>query len=122
MSEETQTEETKEAAPVPEAAAAPEVAAAPAAAATTDGTDEGRRHSKERIGVVVKANAAKTVVVQVTRRVQHPRYSKYINRRARYSAHDEIGVNVGDYVRIRETRPLSKTKRWRVVGTANKQS
>ena len=91
-------------------------------AAADAGHDPNQRHRKERVGVVVKASANKTVVVQVTRRVTHPRYPKIINRRKRYAAHDELGVAVGDYVTIRETRPMSKTKRWRVVGRTAKQS
>jgi small subunit ribosomal protein S17 len=86
------------------------------------GHDDSVRHRKERVGVVVKANAEHTVVVQVSRRVTHPKYPKTINRRKRYAAHDELGVAVGDYVTIRETRPMSKTKRWRVVGRTAKQT
>jgi small subunit ribosomal protein S17 len=62
----------------------------------------------------------KTVVVEVTRRVQHRRYKKYINRTRRFSAHDENNeYAVNDIVIIRESRPLSRTKRWRVVEKAN---
>lgn len=75
--------------------------------------DRGR--AKERQGVVVAASTPKTVVVEVTRRVQHPQYGKYLTRRKKYAVHDLVGCQVGDQVRIRETRPLSKTKRWRVV-------
>jgi small subunit ribosomal protein S17 len=88
--------------------------------ATPATAERGRR--KERVGQVVKASAQKTVVVQITRRVKHPEYNKYITERKRYAAHDEIGCQVGDFVRIRETRPLSKTKRWRVVSKADKPS
>jgi small subunit ribosomal protein S17 len=80
------------------------------------------RRRKEREGVVVKASAQKTVVVQVSRRVKHPRYKKYVTRRKRYAVHDTVGVTVGDFVKIRETRPLSKTKRWQVVGKTVRHS
>jgi small subunit ribosomal protein S17 len=73
------------------------------------------RRAKERSGVVVAAHTAKTVTVEVTRRVQHAQYGKYQTRRKTYAVHDLVGCQVGDKVRIRETRPLSKNKRWRVV-------
>lgn len=67
------------------------------------------------IGVVTSDKMAKTVVVQVTTRVQHERYQKYIERRAKYKAHDEKNeAKVGDTVEIVESRPLSHDKRWRV--------
>ncbi|MBI3515838.1 MAG: 30S ribosomal protein S17 [Proteobacteria bacterium] len=67
-------------------------------------------------GVVVSDKMDKTVVVQVERRVMHPVYKKFITRSKKYSAHDEGNkFKVGDRVRIRETRPLSKTKCWEVV-------
>ena len=66
-------------------------------------------------GVVVKNAMNKSIVVETSRRVQHPKYKKYINKRARYSAHDESNVcQIGDQVVLEESRPLSKTKRWRV--------
>ncbi len=74
---------------------------------------EGQR--KERRGVVVSDKMTKTVVVAVERRIKHRKYKKYINLQKRYAAHDELGVQVGDIVRIRETRPMSKRKRWQVV-------
>ena len=73
------------------------------------------RRAKERDGVVIAASTKATVTVEVTRRVQHAQYGKYQTRRKTYAVHDLIGCKVGDQVRIRETRPLSKTKRWRVV-------
>ena len=79
---------------------------------------ERRRHRKEREGTVIKAAATKTVVVQVTRTVQHSTYGKIMRVAKNYACHDELGVQVGDKVLIRETRPLSKTKRWRVVSKA----
>jgi small subunit ribosomal protein S17 len=74
-----------------------------------------RRTVKERSGVVVSAKAMKTVIVSVERRVQHAKYKKYVTVRKRFAAHDEVGCQVGDQVVIRETRPISKTKRWRVA-------
>ena len=74
------------------------------------------RHRKERVGTVLSNTMEKTAVVQVTRLVQHPVYHKVIRRRKRYVAHDEKKVaKVGDKVRITETKPISKTKRWKIV-------
>jgi small subunit ribosomal protein S17 len=73
----------------------------------------GRR--KTRTGVVVSDRMTKTVVVQLTRRLADPLYGKQVVRTKRVSAHDERGAKAGDTVRIVETRPLSRTKRWRVV-------
>jgi small subunit ribosomal protein S17 len=70
---------------------------------------------KTQMGIVVGDKMNKTVVVQVDRLVRHPMYKKYVRRRAKYTAQDETNsCKVGDRVLIRETRPLSKTKRWRV--------
>jgi small subunit ribosomal protein S17 len=76
-------------------------------------TTAGRR--QERVGVVVKAKMAKTVVVAVERLVRHDMYRKTIKRTSTFMAHDEMGAVRGDKVRIVETRPLSKNKRWRVA-------
>ena len=71
---------------------------------------------KVRQGVVVSNKPDKTVVVKVTERVPHPRYRKIVQRTRKFHAHDEANsCNEGDLVRIQETRPLSKLKRWRVV-------
>ena len=71
--------------------------------------------AKTRQGVVLKNKMDKTVVVEVTRRFRHAKYGKYIQRRVRYHAHDaDNACNVGDVVVLSETRPMSKTKRWRV--------
>jgi small subunit ribosomal protein S17 len=71
---------------------------------------------KVREGVVVSTAMDKTAVVAVVERVRHPRYAKTVQRTKRMHAHDETNdLNVGDRVRLMETRPLSKTKRWRVV-------
>ena len=67
------------------------------------------------VGTVVSDKMDKTVVVRVERLVQDPRYKKFIRRYSRFMAHDETGAKRGDRVRIQETRPLSKNKRWRVV-------
>ena len=74
-----------------------------------------RARRKVRTGVVVSDKMAKTVVVALTRQFAHPLYGKQIKRTRRVNAHDEQGAHVGDTVRIIETRPFSKTKRWRVV-------
>ena len=75
-----------------------------------------RSRRKVRVGVVVGDRADKTVTVLVERRFAHPLYGKQITRTTRYHAHDEANdCRVGDKVSIMETRPLSKTKRWRVV-------
>jgi small subunit ribosomal protein S17 len=77
---------------------------------------EARGERKVRQGVVVSDGMDKTVVVEVRRRTTHPLYGKTITRSSRLHAHDETNdVHVGDRVRVVETRPLSKTKRWRVV-------
>ena len=69
----------------------------------------------ERIGVVASDKMTKTVVVRVDRLVKHPIYRKYVRKRKKFMAHDEMGAKIGDKVRIMETRPLSARKRWRVV-------
>jgi len=80
-----------------------------------------RGRTKSRIGVVTSDKMQKTVVVEVERRIQHPKYGKFVSRRVRYKAHDENNdCGIGDRVRIVETRPLSKDKRWRVVETLEK--
>ena len=75
-----------------------------------------RGHRKERVGEVLSSKMAKTIVVQVERRFPHPRYKKVVTAYAKFYAHDEKSeAKVGDVVRIQECRPLSKTKRWRLV-------
>ena len=79
-------------------------------------TSAARGRRKERIGKVVSDKMQKTVVVSLTRQVPHPLYKKYFKKTTKFVAHDENGdAKTGDTVRIMETRPLSKTKRWRVV-------
>jgi small subunit ribosomal protein S17 len=71
---------------------------------------------KERVGVVVSAKMQKTVVVAIENRSPHPKYGKIVVNTKRYKVHDEENrAREGDRVRIQETRPLSKTKRWQVV-------
>jgi len=75
-----------------------------------------RASRKTRIGLVVSDKMEKTVVVSIERRVQHPVYGKMVRRTKRLKAHDETNdAKTGDTVRIMETRPMSKDKRWRVV-------
>jgi small subunit ribosomal protein S17 len=70
-------------------------------------------HKTEKLGEVVSTKMAKTIVVQVTRRVPHPLYKRIVTKRNKFYAHDEEGTaKVGDIVKIIESRPLSKLKRW----------
>jgi small subunit ribosomal protein S17 len=72
------------------------------------------------VGLVTSDKMQKTVVVRVERQVRHRKYKRYIRRRTKFMAHDEIGAHIGDIVRIVETRPLSARKRWRVVEIVQK--
>ena len=75
-----------------------------------------RGQRKSRVGEVVKDRADKTVIVRVSRRVPHPMYGKVIQKSSKFAAHDEANdAHIGDTVRIVETKPISKTKRWRVA-------
>ncbi|XFA74106.1 30S ribosomal protein S17 [Thermosynechococcaceae cyanobacterium Okahandja] len=75
---------------------------------------------KERVGIVVSDKMDKTVVVAVENRSSHPKYGKIVVKTRRYKAHDENNeAKVGDRVRIRETRPLSRTKRWAIAEILN---
>ncbi len=77
---------------------------------------EERNLRKERIGVVVSNKMEKSITVAVKRKVKHPIYGKFVNKTTKFVAHDETNdCNPGDTVKLMETRPLSKTKRWRVV-------
>ena len=85
-----------------------------ASAAQAGGSERAAR--KVRVGLVVSDKMDKTVVVAIDRRMPHPQYGKMVTRTAKLKAHDEANsAKVGDTVRIMETRPLSKDKRWRVV-------
>jgi small subunit ribosomal protein S17 len=91
------------------------------AAATGTTTALERGHKKERLGEVVSSKMAKTIVVRVERRFPHPRFRKVVTAFKKFYAHDEKGeARVGDRVRIQECRPLSKTKRWRLVEVVEK--
>ncbi|MCR4829314.1 MAG: 30S ribosomal protein S17 [Bacteroidales bacterium] len=75
-----------------------------------------RNLRKERIGVVVSNKMEKSIVVLVERKVKHPKYGKFVKKSTKFMAHDEKNeCNIGDTVRIMETRPLSKNKCWRLV-------
>ena len=75
-----------------------------------------RNLRKERIGVVVSNKMEKSIVVAVERKEKHPMYGKFVKKTTKFVAHDEKNeCSVGDTVRIMETRPLSKTKNWRLV-------
>ena len=76
---------------------------------------------KERIGVVVSNKMDKSIVIKVERKVKHPLYGKFVKKSTKFMAHDEKNeCNIGDTVRIMETRPLSKNKCWRVVEIVEK--
>lgn len=75
-----------------------------------------RPHRKERTGEVISDKMEKTIVVSVVRRFRHPRFKKVVNRYKKYYVHDEKNeAKVGDQVRLQETRPHSRLKRWRLV-------
>ena len=75
-----------------------------------------RNLRKEKVGVVVSDKMQKSIVVAVKRKLKHPMYGKFLNRTSKFHAHDEENTcNIGDTVRIMETRPLSRSKRWRLV-------
>jgi len=75
-----------------------------------------RGNRKERLGEVISNKMAKTIIVRVERRFPHPKFRKVVTGYKKFYAHDEKSeAKVGDHVRIEETRPLSKTKRWRLV-------
>ncbi|MFO7873497.1 MAG: 30S ribosomal protein S17 [Bacteroidales bacterium] len=77
---------------------------------------ETRKPRKERTGLVVSNRMDKSIVVEVLRRIRHPKYGKFVKKTSRFMAHDENNdTNIGDSVRIMETRPLSKRKCWRLV-------
>lgn len=80
-----------------------------------------RNHRKERIGIVVSNKMDKTVVVAVEAKEMHPMYGKFLKKTTKFVAHDEKNeCSEGDTVRIMETRPLSATKRWRIVEIVEK--
>ena len=82
-----------------------------------------RAKRKERVGEVISNKMAKTIVVRVQRRFPHPQFKKVVTAYSKFYAHDEKAeAKVGDIVRIEETRPLSKLKRWRLVAVVEKSS
>ncbi len=84
--------------------------------ATTPPPPAARGNRKERLGEVISNKMAKTIIVRVERRFPHPKYKKVVTGYKKFYAHDEKSeAKVGDRVRIEETRPISKTKRWRLV-------
>jgi small subunit ribosomal protein S17 len=83
----------------------------------------GRRGKRlEKVGLVTSDKMEKSVVVRVERLVRHSKYRRYVRRRTRFMAHNELGAKEGDIVRIVETRPLSAPKRWRVVEIVQRAS
>ena len=111
-----------EAAPAVEEKPKKTVKAAPKAAKTakktaeTAATDAKKVHKRaEKVGIVSSDKMMKTVTVRVDRLVKHPVYRKYVRKRKKFMAHDDLGAKIGDKVKIVETRPLSARKRWRVV-------
>ena len=83
---------------------------------TVNSTEAARGHRKQRVGEVISNKMAKTIIVRVERRFPHPRYHKVVTAYKKLYAHDEKGeAKPGDRVRIEETRPLSKTKCWRLI-------
>src|SRR5262249_36506015 len=98
-----------------------DTATAPAPTATTQPPSRGNR--KERVGEVISNNMEKTIIVRVERRFPHPKFKKVVTGYKKFYAHDEKAeAKVGDRVRIEETRPLSKTKRWRLVEVVEKST
>jgi len=109
---ETAATEATEPTAATEAAEATDVSAG----AATKTAPEGKSRRKVRVGTVTSDKSQKTVTVTVERQMAHPLYGKQVGRRKKVHAHDEKNeYRIGDIVRITETRPLSRTKRWRVV-------
>lgn len=92
-------------------------------AETTLPTESKRGTRKERVGEVISNKMTKTIVVRVERRFPHPQYKKVVTAYSKFYAHDEKAeAKQGDTVRIEETRPLSKLKRWRLVAVVDKST
>jgi len=88
---------------------------------TNETTTLDRNLRKTRIGVVSSNKMDKTIVIKVERKVKHPLYGKFLKKTSSFHAHDEKNeCNIGDTVKIMESRPLSKTKRWRLVEVVEK--
>jgi len=91
------------------------------AESTPTTTTAARGKRKERVGEVISNKMTKTIVVQVERRFAHPRFKKVVTGYRKFYAHDEKNeAKIGDRVRIEETRPMSKLKRWRLVEVVDK--
>jgi len=89
--------------------------------ATKESTTVERNLRKTRIGVVSSNKMDKTITVEVERKVKHPLYGKFLKKTTKFHAHDEKNeCSIGDTVKIMESRPLSKTKRWRLVEVVEK--
>ena len=115
MDETTETTETETSAPTETQTPAPRADSPSSAPQGTEGSSD-RSRRKVRTGVVVSEKMDKTVLVRIDRKVRHPLYRKTVARSNKLAVHDENNdAHVGDTVRVMETRPLSKTKRWRVV-------
>jgi len=107
-----------EAAPAPERPKKEKKAAAPQADAPAEATPAKTvvvHKRAEKVGIVSSDKMMKTVTVRVDRLIKHPIYRKYVKKRKKFMAHDDLGAHIGDKVKIVETRPLSARKRWRVV-------
>ena len=92
-------------------------------AETTTHPEIVRGNRKERVGEVISNKMAKTIIVRVERRFPHPRFKKVVTGYKKFYAHDEKAeAKVGDRVRIEETRPVSKTKRWRLVEVVHRSA
>ena len=90
---------------------------------TNTATAPARGHKKERVGEVISNKMTKTIVVRVERRFPHPQFHKVVTSFSKFHAHDEKSeAKVGDVVRIQETRPLSRLKRWRLVEVIEKNT
>jgi small subunit ribosomal protein S17 len=86
-----------------------------------ESTEATRNFRKEKVGVVTSNKMEKSIVVAVERKVKHAKYGKFLNKTSKFVAHDEKNeCTIGDTVRIMETRPLSKTKCWRLVEVIEK--
>ena len=82
----------------------------------TTTTETTRTNRKEKTGIVISNKMSKSIVVAVERKVKHPKYGKFVKKTTKFVAHDENDdCNIGDTVKIMETRPLSKNKNWRLV-------
>jgi small subunit ribosomal protein S17 len=109
------TKAMKAAAPQAEPAPEPEVTATGPVGMSLEELPEYLRRRRTEVGHVVSDKMTNTVVVMVNRAKPHPLYKKIMRRSAKFMAHDELGAATGDRVRIIESRPISKNKRWRVV-------